>query len=74
MDLISDDDDCSPNPCLNEGSCTDGVNTYTCQCADGFSGSDCGTSKYQMDICPHFTEKLRTSFIYGNVLNIVFNI
>jgi hypothetical protein len=21
--------------------CTDGVNTYSCACADGFSGGDC---------------------------------
>ncbi|XP_072021314.1 fibronectin-like [Amphiura filiformis] len=36
------DDSCSPNPCVNGGVCFDGVNnTFTCQCADGFTGTRC---------------------------------
>ena len=34
-------DDCSPNPCLNGGTCTDGVNNYTCTCPAGFTGTNC---------------------------------
>lgn len=37
-------DDCvSPNPCQNGGSCTDepGVGNYTCECAFGYSGTNC---------------------------------
>jgi len=34
-------DECDPNPCLNGGTCTDGVNSYTCACIDGFTGEDC---------------------------------
>ena len=28
-------DECSPNPCLNGGTCTDGINDYTCECVAG---------------------------------------
>lgn len=37
-----DIDDCSPNPCLHEGTCTDtGVDSYTCDCASGYDGDLC---------------------------------
>ncbi|XP_071125493.1 lactadherin-like isoform X1 [Mytilus edulis] len=37
-------DPCSPNPCLNGGTCT-GVtsSSYTCACATGYTGSICNT-------------------------------
>uniref|UniRef100_A0A8C3G387 Delta-like protein n=1 Tax=Cyclopterus lumpus TaxID=8103 RepID=A0A8C3G387_CYCLU len=31
-------DHCSSNPCLNGAECVDLVNSYLCQCPDGFSG------------------------------------
>ncbi len=34
-------DDCDPNPCLNGGACTDGVNSFTCECPAGFEGDTC---------------------------------
>ena len=34
-------DDCAPNPCLNGGTCADGVASYTCACAPGYSGATC---------------------------------
>ena len=46
FDLFSDIDDCALNPCQNGGSCTDGVNQFTCQCEPGFSGINCEISKY----------------------------
>lgn len=36
-------DDCAPNPCLNGGTCADGVNTFTCTCAAGYTGTTCET-------------------------------
>ena len=36
-----DIDDCQSNPCLNGGSCTDGLNNYTCSCPGGSAGRDC---------------------------------
>ncbi|HVV50023.1 MAG TPA: hypothetical protein VHO06_10225, partial [Polyangia bacterium] len=34
---------CAPNPCLNGGTCTNGVNTFTCACATGYTGTTCAT-------------------------------
>ena len=43
--LSSDTDDCYPNPCLNNGTCIDGVNDYKCTCVHGFVGKNCSNSK-----------------------------
>ena len=43
--FLSDTDDCFPNPCLNNGTCTDGVNDYNCTCVPGFVGKNCSNSK-----------------------------
>ena len=40
-----DTDDCYPNPCLNNGTCTDGVNDYNCTCVPGFVGKNCSNSR-----------------------------
>jgi len=34
-------DDCAGDPCLNGSTCVDGVNSYTCACAAGWSGTNC---------------------------------
>ena len=34
-------DDCTGKACSNQGSCSDGVSTYTCNCIGGFAGNDC---------------------------------
>ena len=34
-------DDCDPNPCMNGGSCEDGIESFTCTCAAGFMGDTC---------------------------------
>jgi hypothetical protein len=37
-------DQCSPNPCLNGGSCTDGLGTFTCDCTGtNHTGTTCET-------------------------------
>ena len=41
---ITDIDDCEPNPCEHGGTCTDGADSYTCECVDGYTGVDCQTS------------------------------
>lgn len=42
----TDIDDCLPNPCKNNGTCTDLVNDYQCDCVAGFNGNNCENSKY----------------------------
>lgn len=32
---------CHSFPCKNRGKCFEGWSTYTCQCADGYTGQDC---------------------------------
>jgi hypothetical protein len=39
-----DIDDCADTPCLNGGICIDGINSYTCICAPGFTGQTCDIS------------------------------
>ncbi|XP_078495665.1 uncharacterized protein LOC144751206 [Ciona intestinalis] len=39
--LLTDIDDCATNPCMNNGTCTDGVDSYTCICVAGYTGANC---------------------------------
>lgn len=34
-------DDCTPNPCSNDGKCQDGIKDYSCICHDGYEGKNC---------------------------------
>ena len=40
-----DIDECQGQTCNNNGVCNDGLNTYTCSCFQGYTGSQC-ESKY----------------------------
>ncbi|XP_053374815.1 uncharacterized protein LOC128547113 [Mercenaria mercenaria] len=46
----TDIDDCSTNPCKNEATCVDKVNSYTCYCVTGYTGRDCETKSC---LCVH---------------------
>ena len=35
--------ECSPNPCENEGNCIDGINNFSCNCANLWMGRTCNT-------------------------------
>ena len=39
--LVNDTDECFVVPCKNEGVCTDGDNSFSCVCADGWTGTTC---------------------------------
>lgn len=34
-------DDCASGPCHHGGTCEDGVNSFTCRCAEGYHGPTC---------------------------------
>ncbi|KAI8486344.1 hypothetical protein Bbelb_358430 [Branchiostoma belcheri] len=36
-----DTDDCQSNPCQNGGTCVDGLDSYSCNCTNSFSGDTC---------------------------------
>ena len=38
-------DECASTPCVNGGSCVDGINQYTCTCASGWEGILCDVGK-----------------------------
>jgi hypothetical protein len=40
-EFVPDGDECSPNPCLNGGTCTDGCASYTCFCVYPYTGPNC---------------------------------
>lgn len=46
-------DECAEQPCQNNGTCVDLMNDYTCNCMDGFNGTDCTNSKLRVGMqCP----------------------
>ncbi|KAG6439439.1 hypothetical protein O3G_MSEX000775, partial [Manduca sexta] len=38
---LSDVNECASNPCINGGSCEDGVNQFICHCLPGYGGQRC---------------------------------
>ena len=54
-----DIDDCDPNPCLHDGECIDGADSYTCACAAGYTGTDCEIGKWTFPLLKiiHFCTK-----------------
>ena len=44
--FISDVDECSSDPCHNDGSCVDDINKYSCTCEAGYTGLQCETGTY----------------------------
>lgn len=42
-------DECWSDPCLNGGTCNDGVATYNCTCVDGFVGNNMSLFTYQTE-------------------------
>ena len=48
----TDVDDCAPDPCLNGGTCSDGVDGFTCACPAGFEGEVCTTNVDDCDPDP----------------------
>jgi hypothetical protein len=56
-----DIDDCSTNPCGDNGACQDGVATYNCTCVDGYAGVNCETGRVEWG-----RERVRIALGWGN--------
>ena len=48
-------DNCMSTPCQNEGTCTSGVGTFSCQCTAGFTGDTCQTGERHDDERAHYS-------------------
>ena len=42
-----DIDECATIPCQNGGSCIDQINGYSCNCDDGYNGTNCENGNCQ---------------------------
>lgn len=47
--LFLDTDDCSPNPCRNNGTCIDGIADFNCECTNGWKGKTCSLKDSHCD-------------------------
>ena len=43
--IFVDIDECESSPCKNNGSCVDGIGSYTCVCSQGYTGEECEIGK-----------------------------
>ena len=48
--VFVDIDECASSPCQNGGTCNDAVNSYTCQCVPGYTGSNCEIGKNLLSV------------------------
>ena len=55
-------DECASSPCNNGGTCTDGMNMYTCACVPGYTDDRCQTGERLMEGLP-FTFSFVTNFM-----------
>ena len=46
MSNIVDVDECSSQPCQNNGRCLNGIAQYSCRCIEGYAGTNCEQSMY----------------------------
>ena len=58
LDLI---DDCVDVQCLQGGVCVDGIQSYTCQCQEGWTGEHCDTGK----ISSNSSKAVQTNTLQG---------
>lgn len=48
--LIVDGRECIPNPCLNGGTCVEGISSYACRCRAGYGGTRCENRRGRLRI------------------------
>ena len=55
VEYSADIDNCIGVTCSGSGTCVDGVNSYTCSCEAGYTGSNCETGmSLNVDTCSAF--------------------
>ena len=52
VDCITNIDNCDPNPCENNGTCTDLVDDFFCRCLPGYAGEVCAININDCDPNP----------------------
>lgn len=63
-------DPCSPNPCQNGGICNANSGDFTCSCASGYVGDDCGiTTSSKLQEATSEKESPQTSVEYSSQLS-----
>ena len=55
------------SPCQNGGSCTDQINGYTCDCADGYFGANCETGN-NAKLCQSCYSERKKVFSYLDLI------
>jgi hypothetical protein len=73
LSCFSDINECLQVPpiCLNGGICEDGPGTYTCTCAQGYKGPECGDCKYYKQThLIHFRSKQNCCFYVNKIEDI----
>ena len=58
LNFSVDLDDCVNHNCSHGASCIDGINSYSCNCSAGFTGSNCETGKERPKKAPMLLHKL----------------
>ena len=57
FNVLVDTATCLSNPCVNGGTCVDGLNLFTCRCDAGFMGVTCDVGKISLTnycmLCVH---------------------
>ena len=46
MYVFLDIDECDSAPCQHGGTCVDHANRYSCSCATGYTGTNCGSGRF----------------------------
>ena len=65
--------ECDSNPCLNNGTCVDKINSFNCTCPGGFTGNRCETGNYNST--PFLMKSIKRTinyvlFLTGSVLSL----
>jgi len=50
--MCLDIDECGSNPCENGATCIDAVDSYTCSCVAGYTGTHCETGNSTIPTSP----------------------